>query len=530
MRSCDDPFIRTLASLATDRREFLRRFALFGVAAIGGRPFPRTRLLRRFSDNPFTLGVASGDPLHDGVVLWTRLAVDPLAAGGGLPPESVRVAWEIAHDERFTRIARRGEVTARPASAHALHVEVDGLEPDRVYWYRFHAGGEVSVIGRTRTAPSANVPLDEFAFAFASCQNYEQGFFTALRHLSEEDIRLVVHLGDYIYENGAAEGRPRRHPPNEIRTLEDYRHRHALYRLDGDLQAAHAAAPWIVTWDDHEVDNNYAADRDERDTPRDEFLLRRAASYQAYREHLPLRNAATPRGPDLRLYRRFRFGPLLEINVLDGRQYRTDQPCGDGRQRRCEAAYDERATMLGATQEQWLLDGLAASTRRWNMLANQVPLAQIDNEPGDPASFSMDRWDGYVAARRRLLGFLGQQAARAPHNPVVITGDIHSNWVGELRTDFDDVRSPVVGVEFIGTSLSSGGDGSDMSDFGNRALAANPHLRFFNNQRGYVRCVVSPRHWRADYRVLDYVSRPGSPVATRASFVIENGRPGVTSV
>jgi alkaline phosphatase D len=299
--------------------------------------------------------------------------------------------------------------------------------------------------------------------------------------------------------------------------------------MDADLQAAHATAPWIVTWDDHEVDNNYAADRDERGTLADEFLLRRAAAYQAYREYMPVRGFATPRGPDLRLYRRFRFGSLLEMNVLDGRQYRTDQPCGDGRQPRCAGALDEHATMLGPAQEQWLARGLTESTRRWNVLANQVPLSEIDNEPGDSASYSMDRWDGYVAARRRLLGFLGQRSGRPPYNPVVITGDIHSNWVGELRPDFADVSSPIVGVEFIGTSLSSGGDGSDMSDFGTRALAANPHIRFFNNQRGYVRCVVSPRLWRADYRVLEFVSRPGSPVSTRASFVIEDGQPGVST-
>jgi alkaline phosphatase D len=209
---------------------------------------------------------------------------------------------------------------------------------------------------------------------------------------------------------------------------------------------------------------------------------------------------------------------------MDTRQYRTDQPCGDGRQPRCAGALDPAATVMGREQEKWLTEGLDRSNARWNVLANQVPMAPVDNEPGDAASYSMDRWDGYVAARARVMEFLNR---RQPSNPVVLTGDIHSNWVAELKADFDVAESPTVGIEFITTSLSSGGDGADTSEFGRRALEANPHMRFFNNQRGYVRCTVTPDAWRADYRVLAYVTRPGSPVTTRASFVVEAGRPGV---
>jgi alkaline phosphatase D len=292
-----------------------------------------------------------------------------------------------------------------------------------------------------------------------------------------------------------------------------------------DLQAAHAAAPWVQTWDDHEVDNNYAGDHDEHGTPVATFRLRRAAAYRAYWEHQPLRRSSLPKGPSARLYHRLRFGRLIDLHMLDGRQYRTDQPCGDGTRPRCPGTTDVTATMLGREQERWLQKGLEQSRARWNVLGNQVPFAPIDNEPGEAATYSMDRWDGYVAARQRLLDFLRQ---RQPANPIVITGDVHSNWVADLHSDFDDMKSPIVGVEFIGTSLSSGGDGSDMSAFGRRALDANPHMRFHNGQRGYVRCIVAPDRWQADYRVLPYVTRPGAPIETRASFVVEAGRPGVT--
>jgi alkaline phosphatase D len=507
---------------ASNRREFLSRCAAIGVSAYGLAPARGSR--SRLRAYPFTLGVASGDPTPQGVVLWTRLAPEPLAPGGGLGPQTVTVRWEIAQDENFARVVLRGDVIATPQLAHAVHAEVGGLQPDRVYWYRFLAGGESSPVGRTRTAPLATVLPEEFPFAFASCQHYEQGYFTALRHLANEDVRFVAHLGDYIYENGGMPDRPRRHEGAEIMTLEEYRLRYALYKLDADLQAAHAALPWITTWDDHEVDNNYAGDRDERGSPPPEFLRRRAAAYQAYYEHMPLRRSARPDGPAARLYRRLRFGRLLDLHVLDGRQYRTDQPCGDGRKPQCAEAFDTRATMLGRAQEAWLEDGLSQSNARWNAIANQVPLSQIDNEPGEDASYSMDRWDGYPAARTRLLHFL---RVRRPGNPVVLTGDTHFNLAGELKPQFGDPGSPVVGVEFIGTSLSSGGDGADSADFGQRFLAANPDLKFFNNQRGYIRCLLTPRDWRADYRVLEYVSRPGAPITTRASFIVQNGRSGL---
>jgi alkaline phosphatase D len=332
-----------------------------------------------------------------------------------------------------------------------------------------------------------------------------------------------VHLGDYIYEGGPAAGRPRAHDAPEPITLEDYRRRYALYHADPDLQAAHAAFPFIVTWDDHEVKNNYADEHEPLGTSVEDFVRRRAAAYQAYYENLPLRRASLPKGADLHLYRGFNFGGLLALNMLDGRQYRTRQPCNGRSGPRCDGSSDPAATMLGLEQERWLAQRLSGSRTRWNVLGNQTLLAYYDSVPGPDERLNVDNWNGYMAARNRLLGLI---ARRRDTNAVVLTGDIHSNWVCDLKADFDDRRSPVVATEFVGTSISSGGDGSDTTANAQRSLGENPHIHFHNNQRGYVRCTVTPQQWRADYRVLEYVTRPGSPIATRTSWLVENGQPG----
>ena len=475
----------------------------------------------------FTLGVASGEPRPDSVVLWTRLAPEPLA-GGGMPAVPVPVRYEVATDDSFRRILHAGAVLAEPANAHSVHVEIAGLEPARWYWYRFATAGEVSPIGRTRTAPAAGASPDGLRFAFASCQQYEHGFYTAYRHMAEEDLDLVIHLGDYIYEAAtdaysAPGGNVRHHVGLEATTLEGYRQRHAQYRTDPDLQAAHAAFPWVVTWDDHEVENNYAGDISQHNDPPALFRARRAAAYQAYWEHMPLSPAGAGKGADLRIYRRLAFGRLLDLNVLDTRQYRTDQPCGDKSPGDCPARRAPTQTITGPEQERWLLDGLRASGAKWNVLAQQVFLSQLDFLAGPGHGYYLDGWDGYVASRDRLTAML---AERPDLNPVVLTGDFHTNWTADLKADFDDPASATLGTEFVGTSISSGGDGSDVTAFGQRALAENPHIHFYNSQRGYVRCRVTPTHWAADYRVVPYVRRPDAPVSTRASFTIEAGRRG----
>ena len=250
-------------------------------------------------------------------------------------------------------------------------------------------------------------------------------------------------------------------------------------------------------------------------------MARRAAAYQAYWEHLPLREP--PRGIDLPLHRRLTFGRLAEFDVLDTRQYRTDQPCGDEFPGDCPQRSDPTATITGAHQERWLLDGLDRSTARWNVIAQQVFLAQIDLVEGPGQGFYVDGWDGYIASRNRLLDFLAQ---RRPSNPIVLTGDWHANWLADLKADFADPASATLATEFVGTSITSGGDGVDSDHEGETVLQENPHIRFYNNQRGYVRCELTPDRWQADYRVLEYVQREGAPVSTRASFVVENGSPG----
>jgi alkaline phosphatase D len=475
-----------------------------------------------FASTPFTLGVASGDPTADGVVLWTRLAPDPLN-GGGMPPEPVEVAWQVASDDRMQTIVRRGAGLARPDAAHSVHVEVDGLAPDRWYWYRFRAGNELSPIGRTRTLPARNAAIDRLRFAFASCQNYEMGYFTAYRHLADEDLQLVFHLGDYIYEGGPRDGFTRRHFGGEPTTLQEYRNRYAQYKADGDLQAAHAACPWVVTWDDHEVDNDYAAEISERRDPVTAFLQRRAAAYRAYYEHMPLRQASRPRGPLLQLHRSLSFGRLASFFVLDTRQYRSDQPCGARFGPICDEARDPRTSILGESQERWLFDGLTKSAATWNVIPQQVMMAKVDWGVGADERYATDHWSGYDAARTRLCEFF---AGARPRNPVVLTGDIHSHWVNDLKVDFLDPKAPAVATELVGTSISSGGDGVDQPESAQAVLAENGFVKFYNGQRGYVVCELTERALAADFRTLEYVSRPGSPLATRASFVVEDGRPG----
>ncbi|MUG95194.1 alkaline phosphatase [Scytonema sp. UIC 10036] len=482
-----------------------------------------------FSAYPFSLGVASGDPLPDSVVLWTRLAPDPLN-GGGMPSANVPVQWQIAADENMRQVVYRGTEMAVPKFGHSVHVEVGGLQPARWYWYQFKVGNEVSQIGRTRTTPKKRDRVKRFRFAFASCQNWEEGFYTAYKYMAKDELDLVVHLGDYIYEGPPSATAVRPHEgTSEPVTLFEYRNRYAQYKGDSNLQAAHAAFPWIVTWDDHEVDNNYANDipQDPEQQSRKNFLARRVAAYQAYYEHMPLRRFSIPTGANMQLYRRLSFGSLVEFNVLDTRQYRTDQPCNDGTKPRCPSVLAPNATLTGAEQERWLFDGLKRSRARWNVLAQQVLMSQVDRTRGPEQTFSMDMWAGYVAQRNRILRFLQESKIS---NPIVLTGDIHSNWVSDLKTDFDNPESPVVGTEFVGTSISSGGDGSDTNPRFEPYLPENPWIKFYNSQRGYVRCDITPERWQSDYRVMAAVTTPDAPMSTRASFVVEDGQPGAQQV
>lgn len=501
-----------------------------GASALALSPLPAWARMGRLPDDLFKLGVASGDPLPDSVVLWTRLAPDPLA-GGGMPHRQVAVHWEISADENFKKVTQRGVIHAEAEHGHSVHVEVKGLRSHAWYWYRFRAGKEISRVGRTRTAPAPGDRVDRLRFAFASCQNYPTGYYAAYRHMAREDLDLVVHLGDYIYEGAPGSSGVRRHEGDgEPLTLVDYRNRHAQYRSDPDLQDAHAAFPFSVTWDDHEVDNNWAAhipQDPDRQSP-EEFRRRRQAAFRAYYEHMPLRQRFVGEGQSLPLYRRFSYGTLATFNVLDGRQYRSDQPCGDPFIRPnsdCPERYDPANTMLGSEQERWLLGGLANSDARWNVLANQTIVAQYDYDPTAARGFNTDQWDGYPVERRRLLDLFAR--GDVP-NPVVITGDWHSSWVNELKQDFDDPSAPIVGTEFAGTSISSNCGWARRVE---TALGVNPHVRYFDgDRRGYVRCEVTPEQWRSDFRLLPPSSAPGVTVPSRdvpiektVSWVIPTG-------
>ncbi|WP_320772716.1 alkaline phosphatase D family protein [Streptomyces sp. CRN 30] len=491
----------------------------------------------RIKEDPFTLGVASGDPLPDSVLLWTRLAPQPYQADGGLPAERITVRWEVAHDERFRRVVGRGTATAHPEFHHTVHVEVPGLDAGRAYFYRFRTGRWTSDTGRTRTAPAPGSRALALTFAAVSCQAYHDGYWTAYRHLAQEDVDVVFHLGDYLYEYAVnAVGGARNyknhalpdHFNHETVTLEDYRLRYALYKTDPDLRAAHAAHPFVVTWDDHETENNYAGDVPENDVPPEEFLLRRAAAYRAYFENQPLRRPQRPDGSDMRLYRRLHWGRLAQFDILDTRQYRSDHAYGDGWQTPGPESEDPARTMTGATQERWLLDGWARSRARWNVVPQQVTFSQRRNATGDAYKVSMDSWDGYPASRERVLA--GAEATGV-ENLMVLTGDVHVHYAFDIQRDFDDRSSSsssrTVGTELVTTSISSGRDGSDKPANWDTYMAANPHLRFYNGRRGYVTVELGEDAARADFKTLPAVTTPGAAISTAASFVTEAGNPGL---
>jgi alkaline phosphatase D len=510
---------------ALSRRGFLLRATALGAASFLA--LPRARAARmRFAEDPFSLGVASGAPRTTSVLLWTRLAPLPLQEGG-TEAAACDVRWEVAADERFRRIVREGETLATPERAHAVHVEVPGLEAGREYHYRFFAGGIASPTGRTRTSPAPGRGDERLRLAFASCQQYEQGYFGAHRHLADEGVDAVAFLGDYIYESSWGREHVRKHGTGEPRTLAEYRNRYALYKADRDLQASHAAAPWIVIWDDHEVANDYADDRSQDLDP--DFLARRAAAYQAFLEHMPLRPSAILAGGGLRIYDRYEWGGLATIHALDDRQYRAHQVCprpnrggstvvGD----ECAARLEPSRTMLGEAQERWLDAGFAAAGTRWNVIAQQTLFASAghDNKNGKRVYWT-DGWDGYPAARDRLIGSLVEHKVA---NPVVIGGDVHATYVADVRARAGDPGSPVVAAEFCGTSITSQGKQPEAEAI----RSANPDVRYAEaRRRGYTVLEISRDRTEARLRCVDSVKQREMTIATTESFTVLAGRPGL---
>ena len=485
----------------------------------------RVVLRPRFADDPFQLGVASGDPTSTAVMLWTRLAPKPFEPDGGMTGLRTTVTWEVADDEAFSKMVKTGRGTAAPELGYSVHVDVDGLAPDRWYFYRFRTGDATSPVGRMRTTPAAgaSTPL---RFGFNSCQHYEQGLYTALQHMSREEMDLVAHLGDYIYEYGPTPGRVRLHNSTEIRTLDQYRARYALYKSDPMLQAAHGRCPWLVTWDDHEVDNNYANLNGENMMESEEQMrARRAAAYQAWWENQPVRVPRVKSWADLNVVRAFDWGALAHFSMLDSRQYRSDQACNDQFNTKlpCGDWADTTRTMLGPAQERWVGQQLTTSRARWQILGNNTMLASIDSVTGPDVGGAMDSWSGYPAAKARLLRSIAQHA---PNRTVVITGDNHANWTNEIRTEGGN--KPMVAVEFVGTSIASGGDGSDRSNFFNDAVASeNPQVKWQNNRRGYVICEVTPDTWRTEFKTVPFVSKPDAPIETASKWRLAHGRAAI---
>lgn len=432
----------------------------FGIQrpAFASSPSPGSKKL----DYPFTLGVASGDPLPSSVVLWTRLAPQPLAPSGGIRSNRpIPVAWQVAADESFSHVVRRGVAHAWPEYAYSVHVDVRGLQPGTEYWYRFSCGGHVSEPARTKTAPAPGT-MTPLRFAFASCMNYRAGYFQTMQDMAGQDLDAVFFLGDYIYEYPVlqlSQGRqlPTDLPPElipETRTLEQYRLRYALYKSQPEVIQAHRTAPWVMMWDDHEVYNDYEATTEEQ-------ILRQAAAYRAYWEHMPLRQPQLPQGPEARLYRRLQYGDLAQFDMLDARQYRspelTPATIPDSPARR-----DPARSILGREQEQWFVDGLSTSRARWNIVPQGVLMALVNTANSTdprPATYAAGNWDGYQGSQKRIFDAVaGARQTGTLTNFVVLTGDVHCGYVSELPSDLDNPASTPMGTEFTSLSITSAQD------------------------------------------------------------------------
>jgi len=519
-----------------------RRWLQLALAGATGLYLPRDgvgkTLLR---DYPFALGVASGSPQVDSVVLWTRLLQGrtfALAPGAG----PLTVSWEVADDEGFRSIVYRGQAQALPELAHSVHAEVNGLRADRWYFYRFMVADAVSPVGRTRTLPLPQAPVGRLRIAYASCQKWEDGYFSAWRHMRDERLDAVLFLGDYIYEYPGNRGGLRSPGGGWVLDLDGYRRRYAVYKGDPDLQAMHQACPWWLTWDDHEVQNDYAGEyagyggQGDPSMPQ-AFAARRQAAYQAYYEHMPLRASAVlaafgaAGAGSLRIHDRVQFGRLASIHLLDARQFKDGQACTPGGRAgsglidpaTCPSRADPARSMLGMAQERWLAASLAdpgIGQTRWNLLAQQTVFGQRDFRPGPGRILVNDGWDGYPAARQRLTDDLRKN--QVP-NPVFLGGDIHANWVGHVLADHERVDSDVVAVELCGTSITSRGGG-------NSRLAAvqaeNPHCVFADGQEhGYGVAEFTASGLRAELRVVSDVRKPDAGISTLAAFAVEPGQP-----
>lgn len=528
------------SSITLDRRKFL--LGASAMALFAGLQPGRLWAAPKFDAYPFALGVASGDPWPDGFVIWTRLAPRPLEENGGMPMLGVPVQWEVAEDAKFSRVVRKGERIARPELGHSVHVEVEGLKSHRPYWYRFRVEGQPpSPVGAVRTAPPAGASVNRLRIGVAGCQHYEAGLYTAYDYLSREpDLDAVFHYGDYIYEGSGKDDKfvidaagnriSRQHVGDEIYTLSDYRRRYAQYKSDPNLQAAHAATAFLMTWDDHEFDNNWAGTNEQDGTPPEVFALRRFVAMQAWYENMPVRRTLFPTPQQgITMYRRLDYGQLLRVHLMDTRQYRSKQRCDQSRDlmRPCRPWEDNGPSqMLGAAQEQWLGEGLNADSR-WHLLAQQVMMMPYKYPTSRKAGLlNTDSWSGYPESRARVVEMIRQ---RKLGNVIVATGDVHTHHAGVIPVDDRDFTSTPVASEYVATSIASGGDGSDMRKGWENVLAENPHNVLFNNRRGYQLFDISRDEWRTSVVAIDKVSVAGGNKSVIARLVTEHGKPGIES-
>jgi len=506
------------------RRSIVKASAGLALGTVGAPGILRAQSW--FTEYPFTLGVASGDPAPDGFVIWTRLAPEPFAPHGGMPLSALPVGWEVALDDRFRTIVAKGEAVARPELAHSVHVEVTGLDADRPYWYRFTIGSDRSLAGRARTLPPAGASVSSLRFGVCGCQHYETGYYTGYRYMAGEDFAFIFHYGDFIYEYqydhrydevGLPIPTVRRHRLRKLYSLADFRAQYAQYLGDIDLQAARARHAFLSTFDDHEIGDNWVGNHAKDETvPSEVFALQRAAAMQAWYEHMPVRRAQFPKGEVIIANRQILYGNLAAINLLDTRSFRSDQPCGDGFRPTCAGVADPAAEVLGAAQERWLDENLHRGGSTWNVIAQQVMMMPLDRRTSNVGEkrLNLDSWAGYDVPRQRMIKRFGKV-----NNAIVLTGDEHQNYAGLLL----DGERPVA-VENVLTSLSSGGDGSDLRPGSDQILSENPQLKFINDQRGYGVCEVTSEAWQTHFMVLDKVSVPDGTLRRRTTATVPSGR------
>ena len=481
---------------------------------------------RTWAVNPFALGVASGRPRADSVVLWTRLLFSDEDRAVGA--DALRVKLEVFADAALQRRIYTTELATDQARAHSVHAHVQQLKPSTEYWYRFSQGDALSAVGHTRTAPALNADVRELRIALTSCQHYEQGQYIAHAEIAKQQLDFVLFMGDYIYESSNPQYAIRKHNGEEPKTLAQYRDRYEQYKRDPMLQAAHAAHPWVLMWDDHEVVNDYANDQDRQYTDSQQMLLRRAAAYQAYFEHQPVLLGPDKDNPaNMRLYDQLSWGKLADVWTLDCRQYRSAQACrdpvrGGGRMVvQCDELSDTNRTMLGNEQERWITDSLSQSKRQWKLVAQATQISSTSIPAPVGRSYWNDAWDGYPEARKRLLQTVVDAKLK---NVVTLGGDVHCNVAANLRLEPNNPQSPIVASEFVTTSITSRGLGDKAASVIRESNADLLHYR--SDERGYSLITVTLQEVRCDFRTTKFPAGSEAGLKTQATYVVKNGKAG----